>query len=73
MKRFPKFFVASSAQVTLEFYFQIIYRTTPNKIVIKLTKIKNTNSQAEVSREYKTISNKKHTQRKKSSKYSPIV
>ena len=34
--------VASSVQVTLQLYFQIFYSTAPNKIVIKLTKLKNT-------------------------------
>ena len=35
--------VACSVQVTLQFYFQIFYSTAPNKIVIKLTKLKKTN------------------------------
>ena len=35
--------VASSVQVTLQFYFQIFYSTAPNKISIKLTKLKKTN------------------------------
>ena len=42
-KYFAAISVASSAQVTLQFYFQIFYSTAPNKIVIKLTKLKNTN------------------------------
>ena len=69
-KYFAAFSVASSLQVTLQFYFQIFYTTVPNKIVIKLTKLKKKDCQAKVSRGYgcKTISNKKHIQRKKSSK-----
>ena len=35
--------VTSSVQVTLQLYFQIFYSTAPNKIVIKLTKLKKTN------------------------------
>ena len=35
--------VTSSVQVTLQLYFQIFYSTVPNKIVIKLTKLKKTN------------------------------
>ena len=42
-KYFAAISVASSVQVTLQFYFQIFYSTAPNKIVIKLTKLKNTN------------------------------
>ena len=42
--------VASSVQVTLQLYFQIFYSTAPNKIVIKLTKLKKTNCYAKVSR-----------------------
>ena len=42
-KYFAAISVASSVQVTLQFYFQIFYSTDPNKIVIKLTKLKNTN------------------------------
>ena len=61
--------VASSVQVTLQFYFQIFYSRAPNKTVIKLTKIKNTNCSAKVSWGYKTISKKKHIQRNKSWKY----
>ena len=34
--------------------------TAPNKVVIKLTKLKNKNCYAKVSRGYKTISNKKY-------------
>ena len=34
--------VASSVQVTLQLYFQIFYSTAPNKIVIKLTKLRQT-------------------------------
>ena len=68
-KYFTAISVASSVQVTLQFYFQIFYSTAPNKIVIKLTKLKNTNwSSAKVSWGYKTSTNKIHIQRKKSSK-----
>ena len=35
--------VTSSVQVTLQLNFQIFYSTAPNKIVIKLTKLKKTN------------------------------
>ena len=42
-KYFAAMSVASSVQVTLQFYFQIFYSTAPNKIVIRLTKLKNTN------------------------------
>ena len=42
-KYFAAISVASSVQVALQFYFQIFYSTAPNKIVIKLTKLKNTN------------------------------
>ena len=41
-KYFAVISVASSVQVTLQFYFQILYITAPNKIVIRLTKLKNT-------------------------------
>ena len=59
-KYFAAILVASSVQVTLQFYFEIFYSTAPNKIVIKLTKLKKANCEAKVSREYKKISNKKH-------------
>ena len=39
-KYFTAISVASSVQVTLQFYFQIFYGTVPNKIVIKLTHLK---------------------------------
>ena len=39
-KYFAAISVASSIQVTLQFYFQIFYSTAPNDIVIKLTKQK---------------------------------
>ena len=39
-KYFAAISVASSVQVTLQLYFQIFYSTAPNKIVIKLTKLK---------------------------------
>ena len=39
-KYFTAILVASSVQVTLQFYFQIFYSTVPNKIVIKLTHLK---------------------------------
>ena len=42
-KYFAAILVASSVQVTLQFYFQIFYSIAPNKIVIRLTKLKNTN------------------------------
>ena len=42
-KHFAAISVASSVQVTLQLYFQIFYSTAPNKIVIKLTKLKKTN------------------------------
>ena len=42
-KYFAAISVASSVQVTLQFYFQIFYSTVPNKIAIKLTKLKNAN------------------------------
>ena len=42
-KYFAAISVASSVQVTLQFYFQIFYNTTPNKIAIKLTKLKRKN------------------------------
>ena len=42
-KYFAAILVASSVQVTLQLYFQIFYSTAPNKIVIKLTKLKKTN------------------------------
>ena len=42
-KYFAAISVASSVQVTLQFYFQIFYSTAPNKIVIKLTKLKRQN------------------------------
>ena len=42
-KYFEAISVASSVQVTLQFYSQIFYSTAPNKIVIRLTKPKNTN------------------------------
>ena len=42
-KYFAAISVASSVQVTLQFYFQIFYNTAPNKIVIKLTKLKRQN------------------------------
>ena len=48
-KYFEAISVASSVQVTLQFYSQIFYSTAPNKIVIRLTKRKNTNCQAKVS------------------------
>ena len=70
-KYFAVISVASSEQVTLQFYFQIFYSTAPNKIVTKSTKLKNTNSETKVSWVYKIISDKKHIQRKKSSKYTP--
>ena len=42
-KYFAAISAASSVQVTLQFYFQIFYSIAPNKIAIKLTKLKNTN------------------------------
>ena len=42
-KYFATISVASSVQVTLKFYFQIFYSTAPNKIVIKLKKLKRKN------------------------------
>ena len=63
-KYFAAISVASSVQVSLQFYFQIFYSTAPNKIVIRLTK---------VPWGYKTISNKKYIQRNNSSKYTPVV
>ena len=42
-KYFAAISVASSVQVTLQFYFQISYSTAPNKIVLKLTKLKRQN------------------------------
>ena len=42
-KYFAAISVASSVQVTLQFYFQIFYSTAPNKIVIRLTKLKSRN------------------------------
>ena len=39
-KNFAAISLASSVQVTLKFYFQIFYSRAPNKIVIKLTKLK---------------------------------
>ena len=42
-KYFAAILVASSVQITLQLYFQIFYSTAPNKIVIKLTKLKKTN------------------------------
>ena len=71
-KYFAAISVASSVQVTLQLYFQIFYSTALNKIVIKLTKLKKTNCSAKVSRGYKTISNKKYIQWKKSSKRAPV-
>ena len=62
-KYFAAISVASSVQVSLQFYFQIFYSTAPNKIVVRLTK---------VPWGYKTISNKKYIQRNNSSKYTPI-
>ena len=71
-KYFEAISVASSVQVTLQFYSQIFYSIAPNKIVIRLTKRKNTNCQAKVSWGYKTISNKKYIKRRNSSKYTPV-
>ena len=39
-KYFAPISVASSVQVTLQFYFQPFYSTAPNKTVIKLTQLK---------------------------------
>ena len=64
--------VTSSVQANLQLNLRILYSTAPNKIAIRLTKPKNTNCQAKVSREYKSISNKKHIQQRKSSKYTPV-
>ena len=38
-----KFFAAISVASSVQIYFQIFYGTAPNKIVIKLTKLKKTN------------------------------
>ena len=43
MQIFHITFVASSVQVTLQASFQIFYSTAPDKIVIKLTKLKRQN------------------------------
>ena len=84
-KYFAAISVASSIQVTLHFYFQIFYSTAPNDIVIILTKQKLQNVRltlilkqtliltgGQFSGHHKRISNKKHIQRKKSSKYTPV-
>ena len=42
-KYFATISVASSVEVTLQFYFEIFYSTAPNKIIIKLRKLKRTN------------------------------
>ena len=64
----PAISVASSNK----FIFTLFYTTVPNEIVIKLTKLKTQNVKVKVSRGYKSISNKKNIQRKKSSKYTPV-
>ena len=54
------------------YIFDNILHNSPDKIVIKLAKLKIQNFKVKVSRGYTSISNKKHIQRKKSSKYAPI-
>ena len=54
------------------FCARIFYTTAPSKIVIKLTKLKIQNVKVKVSRGYTSISNKKHIQQKKSSKFAPV-
>ena len=69
---FAAILVTSSVQPTLQHNLRILYSTAPNKIAIRLTKSKNANCQAKVSQEYKSISNKKHIQRRKSLKCTPV-
>ena len=72
-KYFAAISVASSEQVTLQFYFQIFYSTAPNKIVIKLTKLKRQNVKLKCLGYIKQlVYNEKHIQQKKSSKYAPV-
>ena len=53
-------------QVTLQFYFQIFYRTAPNEIVIKLAKLKIQNVKL------KSLEDIKQLVVKNTSKYAPV-
>ena len=59
-KYFAAISVASSVQVTLQFYFQIFYNTTSNKIAIKLTKLKRKNVKQKCLEDIKELVIKTH-------------